>query len=65
MNVTPSILGFALISAVLAIWIWAVVDLLKRDLSGKELTKWLAIVMIIPIIGLILYLSTGRKNRYQ
>jgi len=38
------ILEFVFLSAVLALWIWAVVDLLKRDLSGPKLTKWLLIV---------------------
>jgi hypothetical protein len=57
------ILEFSVISAVLALWVWAVVDLLKRDLCGPELTKWLAIVLIFPIVGFILYYGLGRKNR--
>jgi len=57
------ILEFAVLSAVMSLWIWAVVDLLRRDLSGPQLTKWLVIVLIFPIFGFILYFSIGRKNR--
>jgi hypothetical protein len=53
----------ALISAIIALWIWAVVDILKRDLGGPELTKWLSITIIFPIVGFILYFCFGRKNR--
>lgn len=57
------ILEFFVLLAVLVLWVWAVVDLLKRDLCGPELTKWLVIVLIFPIVGFILYFSLGRKNR--
>lgn len=57
------ILEFFVLLAVLVLWVWAVVDLLKRDLFGPELTKWLVIVLIFPIVGFILYFSLGRKNR--
>jgi hypothetical protein len=63
MNLSFGILEISILAAVLALWIWAVVDLLRGDLSGPNLTKWLAIVIIFPIIGFILYFSFGRKNR--
>ena len=63
MQASLGILGYAIIALVLSLWIWAVVDLLKRDLSGPNLTKWLLIVIIFPVVGFILYFSLGRKNR--
>lgn len=63
MQASLGILGYAIIALVLSLWIWAVVDLLKRDLSGANLTKWLMIVIIFPVVGFILYFSLGRKNR--
>ncbi len=63
MQASLGILGYAIIALVLSLWIWAVVDLLKRDLSGPNLTKWLMIVIIFPVVGFILYFSLGRKNR--
>ena len=63
MQVSLGIFGYAIIALVLALWIWAVVDLLTGELSGPNLTKWLAIVIILPVVGFILYFSFGRKNR--
>ena len=63
MQASLGILGYATIAIVLSLWIWAVLDLLKRDLSGPSLTKWFAIVILFPVVGFILYFSLGRKNR--
>lgn len=63
MQASLGILGFAIIALILALWIWAVVDLLKGDLSGSNLAKWLAIIIIFPVVGFILYFNFGRKNR--
>ena len=58
------ILGFALLSTILALWIWVVVEILKRDLCGPELIKWLLIIIIFPIFGFILYFSMGRRIEF-
>jgi hypothetical protein len=63
MPASLGILGYAIIALVLSLWVWAVVDLLQKELSGPERTKWLLIVLLFPIIGFILYFSIGRKNR--
>lgn len=47
---------------VIVLWAWAVVDLLRRELSGSELTKWFVIIIILPVIGFILYFWLGRKK---
>ena len=47
---------------VIGLWAWAVYDLLKRELSGPELTKWVLIILVLPVIGFILYFWLGRKK---
>jgi len=47
---------------VIGLWAWAVVDLLKRELSGPELTKWFVIILVLPVIGFFLYFWLGRKK---
>jgi uncharacterized membrane protein len=46
----------------LAIWIWAIVDILKRPMSGLMKIIWIALVFFLPFIGVILYLIFGRAT---
>lgn len=58
-------LGFvALIIGVilLLIWIWAVVDILKRPMPGLMKLIWIALVIFLPFLGVILYLFFGRTT---
>lgn len=45
----------------LAIWIWAIVDILKRPMSGLLKVVWIALVIFLPFIGVIIYLLIGRS----
>lgn len=45
----------------LAIWIWAIVDILKRPMSGLLKVVWIALVIFLPFIGVVLYLIFGRS----
>lgn len=45
----------------LAIWIWAIVDILKRPMSNLMKVVWVALVIFLPFIGVILYLLIGRS----
>jgi len=49
----------------LVLWIYAIVDVVKGTFEGSS-TKliWLIVIIIFPILGSILYLIIGRKNRY-
>lgn len=55
-------LQLSVIFIVILLWAWAVVDLLKREISGSELTKWFVIILIMPVIGFLLYFWLGRKK---
>jgi Sec-independent protein secretion pathway component TatC len=52
----------------LVIWIWALVDVIKRDFVKKDdKTIWLIVIIVsfvigIPLIGAIIYLIWGRKK---
>jgi hypothetical protein len=52
----------SVIFIVILLWAWAVIDLLKRELSGPELTKWFVIILVLPVIGFLLYFWLGRKK---
>lgn len=45
----------------LAIWVWAIIDILKRPMSGLMKVVWVALVVFLPFIGVILYLLIGRS----
>jgi len=57
------ILEIIIICVVVVLWTWGVVDLLKRELSRSTFTKWLTIIIAMPIVGFILYLWLGRQSR--
>ncbi len=46
----------------LAIWIWAIVDILKRPMSGLMKILWILLVISLPFIGVLLYLFIGRNT---
>lgn len=56
----------ALSMASLILWVYCLVDLLTSDFSGSN-TKliWIIIVIFLPFIGSILYLSIGRKQKLR
>ncbi len=58
-------LGILIIAAVLFLWIWGVVDLLKREVPRKDLYKWLGIIIIMPVIGFILYALAGPRKNFR
>ena len=56
-------MGILIVSLVWILWIWGVVDILKRDVPRKDVYKWLGIIIIMPIVGFILYFLVGpRRN---
>ncbi len=48
----------------LALFLWALVDILKsefKDANNKII--WLVVVLVLPLIGAIIYLAVGRKQK--
>ncbi len=61
-------LSFLLMSSLLmiaafALWIWALVDILKNEFTGSNKLIWLLAVIMIPMIGMILYFFIGREQK--
>lgn len=55
-HMTYSILGILH----LILWIWAIIDILGSGKSAGEKLLWILIVLLLPLIGLILYVLLGR-----
>ena len=47
---------------VLGFDVWAIIDILKSSLDGAKKALWILLVLLLPIIGLALYLVIGRKR---
>lgn len=47
----------------LALWIWALVDVIKRDdFEGNNKIIWLLVVILLQGFGAIIYYFAGRKK---
>jgi len=55
-------LGILIILIVMFLWIWGVVDLLKRDVARKDFFKWLGIIIVLPVVGFLLYFMVGPRK---
>lgn len=64
---TPGLADILLIPFVLlplVLWVWALLDLLKSSFrSGSEKLIWLVVVVFIPLLGPLLYIFIGRKQK--
>lgn len=45
--------------------IWCLVDCLKSEFKGNEKILWVLLIIFIPFLGMILYLSIGRKQKVK
>jgi hypothetical protein len=45
-----------------ALFVWAIVDLIKRDFSNNvNKVIWALVIIIVPFFGSLVYLIAGRK----
>lgn len=57
---------FALVMgiAVFALWIWALVDILRSDFSDVVVKiVWFLLVFFVPLLGFILYVILGKSTK--
>jgi hypothetical protein len=48
----------------LALFIWALVDILKSEFKdSNNRIIWLLVVLLLPMIGAVIYLTVGRKQK--
>ncbi len=45
------------------LWLWALIDCVKREFKPNDKLIWVLIIIFLPLIGSILYLAIGRKQR--
>ncbi|MFD2248538.1 PLDc N-terminal domain-containing protein [Pontibacter ruber] len=46
------------------LWLWALIDLLNSDFEkGIDKLIWLVVIVFIPLLGALLYLLFGRKQK--
>lgn len=69
MNNTISDFSFSLmiwqtfILIYIGLWVYCLIDLLRNEFKNSTGTIWLLIVLLIPFLGVILYLSIGKKDK--
>ena len=65
LNPGPGLLIWTLLSlAGLLCWIFALISIMKSDFRDtNEKTRWMILVILVPILGAILYFIYGRNSR--
>ena len=58
-------LGFwqTFLIAALFVWVYCLVDIARHEFKNDGKITWLLIVLFLPILGSVLYLSTGKCRR--
>jgi hypothetical protein len=49
--------------AIPLLWIITLIDILKSDFEGYNKIIWILVAAFIPLIGSVLYLMIGRKQK--
>lgn len=63
--------GWEIILILLAIlfpvllWIWPLIDCLKSDFKNNDKLVWVFLILFLPLLGLILYLTIGRNQKVK
>ena len=47
----------------LALWLWALIDILTNEFSGYNKIIWLFVVTFIPFLGVVIYYLVGTKQK--
>lgn len=47
---------------VLLIELWAVYDIIRRPVSATSKIGWLALVLLFPLVGVVIYFAVGTSS---
>ncbi|MBF7065316.1 PLDc N-terminal domain-containing protein [Aliarcobacter butzleri] len=47
------------------LYIFIIIDILKHEFAGYNKIIWIIVILCFPILGAILYLFIGRKQRIK
>lgn len=49
----------------IVLWFYSFIDILKNSFRKNDKLIWILIVLFVPILGSILYLSIGKKQKIK
>ena len=59
-----AVMGLIFFVAVLGIWIWALIDILRSEFKDTAIKiAWVLMVIFLPLIGVLLYVVVGRSTK--
>jgi len=44
-------------------WVWSIVDILKNEFTGYNKIIWILVLIMLPPIGVLLYLFIGKNQK--
>jgi hypothetical protein len=51
------------VSALAVIWVISIVDVFRRHYSGMATVGWLALIVLLPFIGAVIYWAVRKPSR--
>jgi Phospholipase_D-nuclease N-terminal len=56
------VLGFLLSAITFVLWLWMLIDCIKRPgLTSNERIVWVLVIIFLPCLGSVIYFFAGRK----
>lgn len=62
-NSSHPLIWISIILVLIGINIYCVIDILKNSFKEKDYITWIAVVLLVPILGPFLYILIGRKRK--
>jgi len=64
MGVLAGFMFFSLMMAMVGLWIYALVDVIRSEFKGEnDKLIWLLLVILLPLVGTILYFTIGKDQK--
>jgi hypothetical protein len=60
-----SVLWIILLCVVALVWVLSIVDIIRRHYSGRTTVGWIALVVLLPLVGSIIYWSVRKPTREE
>jgi hypothetical protein len=53
------------VSALAVIWVISIVDVFRRHYSGGATVGWLALIVLVPFVGAVIYWSVRKPSQEE
>jgi predicted membrane channel-forming protein YqfA (hemolysin III family) len=60
-----SVLWITVFCLVALVWVLSVVDIVRQHYSGSTTVAWIALVLVLPIVGSTIYLLVRKPGREE